>query len=240
MVQKPVDTLTLSAADGEALIARVHRSNVPRADAAKVAWGIRMYVSVGCARQEAKGSMKRLRAVLWGPPSAPSPGRSPEGASASDPADGGGTSPAVVLEADADGGGATAQHAPPGESQTLEQTKPTGGPRPGTGRLGADTYGGAERVECRHEDRAAGQRCPGCGQGSLEALPPGVEIRIDGQALRSALRYQLDKRRCSACGQIFPARVPEDAGEDTYSPRARAGLAVGRYLLGLPCYRLEA
>ncbi len=33
VVQKPVDNLTLSAEDGEALIARVHRSNLPRADA---------------------------------------------------------------------------------------------------------------------------------------------------------------------------------------------------------------
>ena len=35
-MNKPVDTLTLSAEDGEALIARVHRSNLPRADAERV------------------------------------------------------------------------------------------------------------------------------------------------------------------------------------------------------------
>jgi hypothetical protein len=87
---------------------------------------------------------------------------------------------------------------------------------------------------------AVGQRCPVCGQGPLYALPPGVEIRLDGQALLSAIRYQLDKLRCSACGQIFTAEVPADVGETKYSPRARAVLAVGRYLLGLPSYRLAA
>ena len=49
---------------------------------------------------------------------------------------------------------------------------------------------GPEPIECRHEARAVGQRCPGCGQGTLYALPPGVEIRIDGHALLSAIRYQ--------------------------------------------------
>ena len=84
-----------------------------------------------------------------------------------------------------------------------------------------------------------GQRCPVCGQGTLYELPPGVEIRIDGHALLSAIRYELQKLRCSACGQIFTAPLPEGAGEEKYSPRARAVLVVGRYYLGLPFYRLE-
>jgi hypothetical protein len=186
VVQKPGDNLTLSAEDGEALIARVHLSNLPPADAAKVAWVIRMYVSVMCALHEAKLSAKRLRSLFCGKRPAPSP----EASSASSHADGGGTSPAAVLEADAAGAVATAHHAPPGEPQTPEQAKPKGGHRPGTGRLGADAYGGAERVECRHEDLAVGQRCPVCGHGTFYALPPGVEMRLDGQALLSAIRYQ--------------------------------------------------
>jgi transposase len=118
--------------------------------------------------------------------------------------------------------------------------KPRGGHRAGTGRLGADVYEGAERVECRHEELAGGQRCPVCGQGSLYQLPPGGEIRIDGNALLRAIRYELEKLRCSACGQIFTARLPDDAGEEQYRPRARAVLAVSRYFLGLPFYRSES
>ena len=45
-MQKPEDHLTLNAEDGEALIARVHRSNLPRADAERVEWVIRMYFYV--------------------------------------------------------------------------------------------------------------------------------------------------------------------------------------------------
>ena len=66
-----------------------------------------------------------------------------------------------------------------------------------------------------------------------------MEIRIDGHALLSALRYELQKLRCSACGQIFTAPLPEEAGKAKYSPRARAVLAVSRCYLGLPLYRLE-
>jgi hypothetical protein len=119
------------------------------------------------------------------------------------------------------------------------QTPLKGGHRPGYGRLGAEAYTGAEGVACRHEELAVGQICPVCGQGRLYGLPPGVELRIDGNALLSAMRYELEKLRCSACGAIFTATLPKDAPADKYSSRARAVLAVGRYYLGLPFYRLE-
>ena len=38
---------------------------------------------------------------------------------------------------------------------------------------------------------------------------------------------------------VFTAALPAEAGEDKYSSRARAVLAVGRYYLGLPFYRLQ-
>lgn len=53
-------------------------------------------------------------------------------------------------------------------------------------------------------------------------------MRIDGHALCSALRYALQKLRCSACGHIVTATRPDEAGDETYSARARAVFAVGR------------
>jgi hypothetical protein len=123
--------------------------------------------------------------------------------------------------------------------QDTVKTPVKGGHRPGYGRLGADAYAGAERVECRHEELAAGHLCPVCGQGRLYSVKPGVEIRIDGNALLSAIRYELEKLRCSACGQVFTAPLPDDAPAEKYSARARAVLTVGRYYLGLPFYRIE-
>jgi hypothetical protein len=64
-------------------------------------------------------------------------------------------------------------------------------------------------------------------------------MRLDGNALVSAVRYELEKVRCSACGQIFTASVPAAAGTEKYTARARAVLALARYYLGLPWHRLE-
>ena len=49
----------------------------------------------------------------------------------------------------------------------------------------------------------------------------------------------LEKFRCSACGQVFTASAPAEAGAEKYSARARAVLVLGRYYLGVPLYRLE-
>jgi len=87
---------------------------------------------------------------------------------------------------------------------------------------------------CRHEEWAVGQRCPVCGQGPLYALPAGVEVRIDGHARLSAMRYAREKLRCSACGAIFTAGLPAGVGAEKYSAQARAVLAVSRYYLGVP------
>jgi hypothetical protein len=65
-------------------------------------------------------------------------------------------------------------------------------------------------------------------------------MRLDGNALLSAVRSELEKLRCSACGQIFTAPLPAEAGSEKYTARARAVLALGRYYLGVPLYRLES
>ena len=125
------------------------------------------------------------------------------------------------------------------ETAAVEPTE--GKQRPaGHGRLGADVYRAVTRVECRHEELAAGERCPACGRGRLYRLPPGIEMRMDGRALLAAVRYELEKFRCAACGQIFTAPLPAGAGAEKYSARARAVLALARYYLGVPWYRLES
>ena len=138
------------------------------------------------------------------------------------------------------GVGAAGDAALDGETSGAEGRAPrSGGHRPGYGRLGAERYEGAARIECRHEVLRVGEVCPVCGQGRLYALPPGVEMRIDGNALLSAIRYEVEKLRCSACGEVFTAPLPVEAGTEKYSPRARAVLAIGRYYLGLPLYRVQ-
>jgi len=47
---------------------------------------------------------------------------------------------------------------------------------------------GAAWVECHHEELAVGRRCQMYGLGWLYAGPLGVEKRIEGNALLSAIR----------------------------------------------------
>ena len=61
-----------------------------------------------------------------------------------------------------------------------------------------------------------------------------MERRLDGNALLSAIRYEVEKLRCWACGEVFTAALPDGPGEEKSSARARAVLGLGRDSLGLP------
>jgi transposase len=237
-VKQPAAHVTLSSEEVESLMAHVHQSNLPAAVAGRLGQILRTCLWLVFALQETKLTVSRLRRVLFGKAFAAS-APAPQEALAPSSAGGDETHAGAVVAAGADDTAATRGEAPPRPSPIPSPDKPKGGHRPGTGRHGAEAYGGAERAQCRHEELAPGQRCPVCGQGTLYELSPGVEIRIDGHALLSAIRYELEKLRCSACGQIFTAPLPSEAGEEKYSPRARAVLVVGRYYLGLPFYRIE-
>jgi transposase len=229
------EPINLSIEEGEAIIARLSVYAPTRSDCERLIPVVRLYFWLMFALQEATLSLRRLRHVLFG--KGPNPKAVPESEAHATPIE---APQATDAEEEAARGAAVAgREAGSQGSPGTVSPKPTGGHRAGTGRLGAEAYVGAERIECRHEELAPGQRCPVCGQGTLYELPPGVEMRIDGHALLSALRYELQKLRCSACGQIFTAPLPQAAGDEKYSPRARAVLVVGRYYLGLPFYRIE-
>ena len=234
------ETITLSAAAGEAILARLAVYAPSRADCEILIQVLRWYFWLAAAVQEAKLSLKKLRMLLLGQGPQPPTQCEPAASSVSTSSRGDGVGAGDGSAQDEEGARSTeAGLQPEAVASAAEASKPRGGHRPGTGRLGAAAYAGATRIECRHEELAVGQRCPVCGQGTLYQLPAGVEIRLDGNALLSAMHYALEKLRCSACGQIFTAGLPQDAGEDKYSARARAVLAVSRYYLGLPGYRVQ-
>jgi hypothetical protein len=221
-MKTPPEEVKLSREEGDALMARIQANTLTGEDRRILLQLIRVYFWLTFALNETKISLKRLKRALFGggkpPPSPPTGG----GSSGSTPADpiAGGAPPA-----------AAASDATPAPDRRVR--------RQGHGRQGAAVYTGAERVVCRHETLAAGQPCPACGRGTLYPLPAGVEIRIDGNALLSAVRYELEKLRCSACGEVFTAAPSATADTEKYSPRARAVIALGRYYLGLPFYRME-
>jgi hypothetical protein len=221
---KQPEDVSLSREEGEALIERIERNALSAEDRRLLVKILTFYFWLLFALREAKLSLKRLKALVFGEkpkkPTPPSSGGAAGGGSPDEKAERAGESQRVSSSA---------------SSQSPEKKAPP----PGHGRHGAEVYRAAQTVACRHEELAVGERCPACGRGSLYRLPPGVEMRLDGNALLSAVRYELEKLRCSACGQIFTASVPAVAGTEKYTPRARAVLALARYYLGLPWYRLE-
>lgn len=214
------EEVRLSREEGEALLERLADNTLTAADRDNLGKLVTCYFWLLFALREAKLSLRRLRVLVFGEPKTPEKPSSPGAPGTGESTEGQpGTGPAP-------------------EQQSASQPEP-GKPRRGHGRQGAETYREAQRIACHHEELTLGERCPACGRGRLYRLPPGVEIRIDGHALLSAVRYEREKLRCSACGAIFTAPLPAAASPEKYSPRARAALALGRYYLGVPLYRLE-
>jgi transposase len=205
-MKQPAD-VQLSREDGEALIARLERNTLSADDRQLLVKVLTFYFWLVFALREATLSLKRIKALVFGekpkPPKPPSADGTPSGGS------GGENGAATTFSQGGQNAGPTV---PPVK-------KP---PPRGHGRQGADVYRAAQTVACRHEELAVGERCPACGRGTLYRLPPGVEMRLDGNALLSAVRYELEKLRCSACGHVFTASVPAAAGTEKYTARARA------------------
>ncbi|NOT57077.1 MAG: hypothetical protein HOP18_20955 [Deltaproteobacteria bacterium] len=205
-MKQPADVI-LSREDGEALLARLEANALTADDRCVLGKVLTFYFWLLFALREAKLSLRRLKTLVFGEkPKKREPlssDETPSGGSA--------------------GGSGEPPQASPGVPAVAAPDAPEAKPRPpGHGRQGAEVYRAAQTVACRHEELAVGERCPACGRGTLYRLPPGIEMRLDGNALLSAVRYELEKLRCSACGQIFTAAVPAAAGEEKYSARARA------------------
>ena len=222
---KRPEEVTLSREEGEALITRLERDAVTAADRRVLVKVLTFYFWLLFALREAKLSLKRLKALVFG-----------EKAKKRKPPESGGG-----VDGSGGQGGSGVVTAEPSVKQGKDERgqSEAGARRSGHGRQSAGVYREAHRIECRHEELAVGERCPACGRGRLYRLPAGIEMRVDGNALLSAIRYELEKLRCSACGAVFTAALPAEAGEEKYSARARAVLALGRYYLGVPLYRLE-
>jgi len=121
---------------------------------------------------------------------------------------------------------------------SVSPTKPKA--RPGHGRNGAAAFPEARKVEVRHAQLQSGDLCPACERGKVyRQKKPKALVRIVGQAPLAATVYELERLRCNACGQIFTAQEPEEAGPDQYDESTAAMIAQLKYGSGVPFYRLE-
>ena len=87
------------------------------------------------------------------------------------------------------------------------ESDPKSSPLPGHGRNGAETFGGAQKVDIAHQTLKHGDRCPECEKGNVYGQKERkVLVRIVGQAPLAASVYSLERLRCGACGQVFTAQ----------------------------------
>ena len=110
----------------------------------------------------------------------------------------------------------------------------------GHGRNGADDFPKAKHVQVALEGNASGEPCPHCPNGKVYPLKePSPLLRIVGVAPIQATIYELERRRCNLCGEVFTAPAPAEAGEAKYDLSVGAMLALLRYGAGLPMNRIE-
>jgi len=122
-----------------------------------------------------------------------------------------------------------------GEEKDEEKVK-----KPGHGPNGVKGLPGAQSTRVNHESLKSGDPCPECPKGKIYPLPDyGVMVRFIGMAPIKATVYELEKFRCNACGSIFTAVPPEEAGPKKYDETVSAAVGMVKYGAGVPFARLE-
>ena len=109
----------------------------------------------------------------------------------------------------------------------------------GHGRTKAQDYTGARWRHVAHPQLKPGDRCPQCAKGSVRSQPsPAIALRIVGAPPISATGFTMERLRCDACGKVFTAPTPPEAGQEKYDASVGATVALLRYGSGMPHYRL--
>lgn len=227
--QKTPEIVELTPSELENLFQRLAVSNLDDEDKRLLKGSMQAYIWIKTQYERGKLSIHKLARLLFGgksekrrkpgtkenPEEAPTPDQAEDNSSDLDPAVPGACAANSVVS-----------------GNTKEKAK-------GHGRMGADAYPDAEEITLNHPALKPGDPCPeDCG-GKLYSVDPGVIIRIKGQDFAKVIRYHLEKLRCSTCGLIVKASLPEQVGQTKYDYCFKAILAVQKYFVGVPFYRQE-
>jgi transposase len=111
-------------------------------------------------------------------------------------------------------------------------------PVKGHGRLSHEDYIGAAVQEHAHESLSRGYPCPGGCGGKLYFVKPKIMVCLKGNSLVTAEKHILERLRCALCGQIFTASSA-NLNLKKYDETVKAQVAIAKFYMGLPNYRLE-
>ena len=111
----------------------------------------------------------------------------------------------------------------------------------GHGRNDADAYKGAKVVDVEHQELQPGDDCPDehCKGKLYEMSEPGVFVQVIGNSLATAIRYNLQKLRCTLCQKIYQAYLPEGVSDKKYDENFVAMLMINKYFISVPFYRQD-
>ncbi|HDV6640756.1 TPA: transposase [Legionella pneumophila] len=112
------------------------------------------------------------------------------------------------------------------------------------GRIGANEYTGCEEIILSHPTLSLGSACPHCAACDTVARlgkdKPKVIIRLEGGPLITGTRFVAPTFRCTLCQTRFYTPIPDSIkNTPKYAPSCASTLAIARYSLGIPMYRIE-
>jgi transposase len=112
------------------------------------------------------------------------------------------------------------------------------------GRIGVDSYTGCEQVMLSHPTLTKGSECPHCAECNTVAHlgQEGLKfiVRLIGSPLITGTKFIAPILRCNLCKARFYTPIPDlikDAPK--YAPSCASTLAIARYSLGMPMFRIE-
>jgi len=109
-------------------------------------------------------------------------------------------------------------------SETGTGTQPDTDPAPssGHGRNGAAAFGGAQKVDIRHQNLKHGDRCPDCGKGNVYGQKePKVLVRVVGQAPLAPTVYSLERCAAEPAGRCSRHKSRKEWGRKSTTKRRR-------------------
>ncbi len=206
----------------EALISRLKQSNLSSSDAQLAERLFRLLLNLIHLVERKNTSISRLKRLLFGPSS---DSRSPQPAAEKQAADASSAQEKVNESATVN------------NDVTQASTPPQ---RREHGRRSSALYTGADVVACQDPHLRAGSSCPDtlCTGHLYDTHAPAILLRLEGQPLVGATRFEQEVLRCSTCQQRYTAPLPEAVPPQKYAASCDVAITVAKYSAGLPFHRL--
>ena len=130
----------------------------------------------------------------------------------------------------------------PSKEATADDTPTTAtennaGKKAGHGRLSHEAYPNATEHYLTVDDFNAGDLCPTACGGKLYPYTPNILVRVKGQHWASVHKYYVESLRCTLCGELVKATIPNEVGKEKYDAAFKAILAIQKYYIAIPFYR---